>query len=224
MKNTKRLVTLSLILVLITTSIVFGAARKEITAICTDIKIMINGHDFIPRNVNGDAVMPISYEGTTYLPVRAIANALDMEVSWDQETRTVILNDKVAEDGFYLTELMQPYESYGFEIPANSVEIGGKEYKNSFSTSSDARFELASHYNTFTGTIYVPKKGNFDEAVNIKIKDISTINDKLLYTRTLEPGVFINFEINVKDIDKIKIGVDGDYRGRLVIFGSPKLK
>jgi len=40
---------------------------------------------------NGDAVEPFIWEGTTYLPVRAIGEALGLEVDWDNATATVIL-------------------------------------------------------------------------------------------------------------------------------------
>jgi hypothetical protein len=39
--------------------------------------------------VNGVSVEPFIINGTTYLPVRAVAEALDMEVSWDNASKSV---------------------------------------------------------------------------------------------------------------------------------------
>ena len=36
---------------------------------------------------------PFIYEGTTYLPVRAVSEALGKNVSWDSETKTVMVTD-----------------------------------------------------------------------------------------------------------------------------------
>jgi len=39
----------------------------------------------------GNPVYPIIYNGTTYLPIRAVSNMLDIPVAWDATTKTVIL-------------------------------------------------------------------------------------------------------------------------------------
>jgi hypothetical protein len=44
-----------------------------------------------PRDANGASVEPFTVNGTTYLPVRAIAEALGMEVSWDNGAKTVYI-------------------------------------------------------------------------------------------------------------------------------------
>ena len=59
-------------------------------------KIEIDGEEFIAKDVNGNVVEPFIYNGTTYLPVRAIATAFDKDVAWDESTYTVKLNSKSA--------------------------------------------------------------------------------------------------------------------------------
>lgn len=56
-----------------------------------NVNVYINGEFILPMDVNGNVVNPILKDGTTYLPVRAIAEAFNKEVSWEQETHTVIL-------------------------------------------------------------------------------------------------------------------------------------
>lgn len=55
--------------------------------------IMIDGEALLCYDANGVLVEPFVYEGTTYVPVRAIATAFDTTVSWDQETKTVHLGE-----------------------------------------------------------------------------------------------------------------------------------
>ena len=47
-----------------------------------------------PKDVNGNVVEPFIIDGTTYLPVRAICNALGLKVNWNSETNTVELTEK----------------------------------------------------------------------------------------------------------------------------------
>lgn len=60
----------------------------------SDIKLVINGKTVTPRDGDGDVVEPFTIDGTTYLPVRAVANALGMDVDWNGNTNTVTLTDK----------------------------------------------------------------------------------------------------------------------------------
>lgn len=57
----------------------------------SDIKLVINGEAVTPRDGNGNVVEPFTIDGTTYLPVRAVANALGMDVDWNGKTHTVTL-------------------------------------------------------------------------------------------------------------------------------------
>lgn len=59
-----------------------------------NIKIKLNGKEIIPKDEKGNTVEPFIIDGTTYLPVRALANALNLEVNWDSYNNTVVLSDK----------------------------------------------------------------------------------------------------------------------------------
>lgn len=59
-----------------------------------DIKITLNGNTVNPTDVTGKTVEPFIIDGTTYLPVRAVSNALGANVDWDGETSTVILTSE----------------------------------------------------------------------------------------------------------------------------------
>lgn len=61
-----------------------------------DIKLYINGQPVIPKDANGNTVEPFAINGTTYLPVRAVGAALDMNVNWDATTNSVILSSKTS--------------------------------------------------------------------------------------------------------------------------------
>ena len=58
-----------------------------------NIKLVIDGATITPKDANGSTVEPFIYNGTTYLPVRAVGNALGKQVSWDGKTKTVYLGD-----------------------------------------------------------------------------------------------------------------------------------
>ena len=55
------------------------------------IGITLNGAKFTPRDADGKEVSVFLYNGTTYVPVRAISEAMGMDVSFNSATRTVVL-------------------------------------------------------------------------------------------------------------------------------------
>ena len=75
-----------------TTYATVGTITKELSY--NNIKITLNGNEITPTDANGTYVEPFIIDGTTYLPVRAVANALDLGVEWNGETNTVMLSDK----------------------------------------------------------------------------------------------------------------------------------
>jgi transglutaminase-like putative cysteine protease len=70
-----------------------GAANltQNIAATYRDIKIYIDRTLIAPKDANGAVVEPFIFNGTTYLPVRAVAEALGKEVSWDGGTNSVYI-------------------------------------------------------------------------------------------------------------------------------------
>ena len=66
-------------------------ATETISVIYDNIKILIDGVEYTAYDANGNVVEPFIYNGTTYLPVRGIANAFDVDVNWDSENSIVNL-------------------------------------------------------------------------------------------------------------------------------------
>lgn len=58
---------------------------REISAAFRDIKIIVDGKQL------STPAEPFIYNGTTYLPVRAVGEAVGKEVVWDNDTKTVTL-------------------------------------------------------------------------------------------------------------------------------------
>ncbi|MDR1503418.1 MAG: copper amine oxidase N-terminal domain-containing protein, partial [Prevotella sp.] len=55
---------------------------KAIPVTYRDIKIIIDGIEFTPKDANGKTVEPFIYNGTTFVPIRAISEAFGVEVGW----------------------------------------------------------------------------------------------------------------------------------------------
>ena len=67
----------------------FTDTVKTLEAHFSGIRITVDGNEITPHDANGNTVEPFIVDGTTYLPVRAVGEALGKEVGWDGATRTV---------------------------------------------------------------------------------------------------------------------------------------
>ena len=96
----KKKVVVSVILsAIIVASMSIGAfAAENLTVISAylnhAIKVTLDGEQLDLRDAQGNKVTPITYQGSTYLPVRAVAEAAGINVEWDGATQTVILGDQ----------------------------------------------------------------------------------------------------------------------------------
>ena len=76
------------------------ATNDLLTITIHPIKIMVNGEAFHPTDVNGNEVMTFSVNGTSYAPVRALAEAYGLEVGYDSKTNTATVNGPTKQSQF----------------------------------------------------------------------------------------------------------------------------
>lgn len=63
-----------------------------------DIKIYYNNKAQTFTDVTGKIVYPLSYNGTTYLPVRAVSNLFGLKIDWDGVNNTVNIRKEQEQD------------------------------------------------------------------------------------------------------------------------------
>ena len=81
------------------------------------IRILVNGQVFAPKDANGNDVLVFTYNGTTYAPLRALAEAYDLEVGYDAKSNTATVTNPAAANSFASswTVKEKPVTNYGSE-------------------------------------------------------------------------------------------------------------
>lgn len=59
-----------------------------------NLNIEISGKAYKPTGPNGESLSPIVYQGTTYLPVRSISEALNTDVNYDSSNNKILITPK----------------------------------------------------------------------------------------------------------------------------------
>jgi hypothetical protein len=68
------------------------AASGTIKIEVNPVSVLVDGEVFQPTDVNGNSVMVFTYNGTTYAPLRALAEAYGLEVGYDSAKQLVTVN------------------------------------------------------------------------------------------------------------------------------------
>ncbi len=72
---------------------------KEIVVAYRSLNIIVDNQNVkFGYDSAGNPIEPFIYNGTTYLPVRAVAEALGKDVAWDDSTGTIFIGDDNAEN------------------------------------------------------------------------------------------------------------------------------
>lgn len=235
MKKTNLGIITAVAAVSLTVGVAASGVVEDITAqLRGDLKIIIDGKTQTFQDVNGQVVYPVMYNGTTYLPLRAIGGVMGKPVAWDGDTQTVTLGEKDAlhsviaisdkGDGAFgskiidTTQLTFPYgelkedKTYQSAVRLEDVNSAEKEYT----------LKLDEAYAMMNVTLHNPQSSG--AAVKMEVKDKKT--DIVLLSKTLEPGQFIEAtNVNLNSTDEICFCATGSIGSNdVAYFLDPQVK
>lgn len=161
MKKRTLLIALAMLLCLAVGAAAAGGLQEIKAYLDQDITVRYDGQAQAFTDASGKTVYPISYNGTTYLPVRAVAGLFGVDVDWDQTTRTVLLGRTGAQD---FIDTLKPYSAQPYancfalhQTAGRKTEtIAGREYTHwiELSTNGGGYYDLGGKYSTLTVQTY----------------------------------------------------------------------
>lgn len=184
------------------------------------IKLFVDGKLVKPTDSDGKVVEPFIYDGTTYLPLRALSNALtnyEKEVSWDAKTSSIYVGKAPVAAQTDLSEIT-PYSYTAMFRTGNdaSFKILDKTITpfNSFPGWEDATFMLHSNYSSLIGQFVISytSLGSDDKGavvfLNVDKKGNETEIAKFNADAGDEP---INIHVDLRGVEILKIRTYGEY-------------
>ncbi|WP_289139996.1 hypothetical protein [uncultured Brevibacillus sp.] len=178
-----------------------------------EVRVQVNGTHVALRDVKGNVITPISYQGANYFPIRSISDALDIAVDYDETTKTIILGEKV--DGVSIVDGFK--DMYHTKNSAQTT-YKGKDYKEAYfnNGSGDRSTNFMLYPNKEHQTLYLQIA-----AVNGDIKDL-TIEDgdtntilKKIDVIKAEEGL-VTVQADIGDVKSLYI--HGNVKGGTAVF------
>lgn len=189
---------------------------KSIEVIYNGIKVVVDGQLItFGKDLEGNFVEPFIYNGTTYLPVRSVGEALGKTVNWDNITQTVYIGVNSYETN-YMTDILEPYKNNYTDIynskGSESFDVAGTKYYNGFlmggNTDDYVLYNLNGEYSEITGVLGISSwiADNQSRPFNIYI-------DGVLYKSIeLIPGNLPQ-EINIPVSGALQLKFESPYGG-----------
>lgn len=152
MRRTFRLPAAFLSLTLLSAGITLPASAQDapMPEGVTPVSILIDGQVFSGKNERGETVKPFAYDGTTYVPIRALGNALGYGVSWDSKSSCVVVDTKGK-----ATALSTKTGGEQAPLPAGVTKIDKIRINKQVFKGYNERGEQVAPF-AYDGTTYVP--------------------------------------------------------------------
>lgn len=185
------------------------AYTNYIEAIYNNIRIVVDG-----KEVHTDTE-PFISEGTTYLPVRTVAEALGKPVYWDGPNYTVYIGEnfgKLEYPSATIKDVDNIGDSFYEEGANNLTDNYGNNYsyalkQHQWYNSGTFQTLLNMKYKRFKCTLYVPKGCTSDYTAKILIKtDGKVVYTSPEITKTSRP---IDVDVNITGCNDFQIEVTG---------------
>ena len=151
--------------------------------VLTGVEIYVDGVEMKPTDANGNPVETFVYNGTTYVPLRAVSQSLGYAVNWDGANQRVYIGEQPGQKQ-YLLSVCPPYQSDHFYTP-ETISMSGKTYTNCCTFDyfdAFALFNLNGQYQTFSFDI-----GHIDEKSMVEGTLYIYLDGELAYTMELDP-------------------------------------
>ena len=165
-----------------------------VTYAANTVRIVIDNKELIPTDVNGNRVDPIIIDGTTYLPVRAVANAFGKSIYWDGPNYTVYLGDMNGNLEYPTEELsINDNIGAGWGKTSELKDNLGNTYSRAIYPFNNNAYEKICNmkFSKFKGTIYVKEGSTTNKSTQIVIKaDGKTIYTSPEITKSSPPASF----------------------------------
>ena len=212
MKKTRFAVLIALTAVLSLSTGAFAASNMtSIQAYLNGtVKFRLDGQAWRPLDDKGKEVLPITYNGTTYLPLRVVANALDIPIVWEGSTQTIRIRDS-SNLNLYSSKVKADFwseKSYDI-VDKKQLVFGGKTYNGAYAFAAEnvglgwyegsphAKFDFGSKYNRFHLIVVAES--------DMKIRVLNGSNQQLAEEISLEADKVTELDIDLQGSQQVYV-------------------
>lgn len=188
------------------------------------IKMKLFGRDFAPQEANGNYIKPISYNGRTYLPVRTIAEALNIPIDWDGATSTVWIGGRTETVPVNSTSLYEDKSRTILTTDPEKLTSSSKVYKWGITNDKPLNsvyfrciVKPNGKYSHFTADLFLAADVKKDFVLEFRKESLEGL---VIRSVTLKPGQTISIDLDIAGVQNLYVAAQAGTVSK-VIIGEP---
>lgn len=196
-----------------------AALAGKTIEVFTGVNVYVNDQLIQPKDANGNPVEVFVHNGTTYLPIRAIGNALGLPVQWEGKTNSAYVGKHQGDKPAVWLKDLDYFMGKNWVIYDGKNNLG--EITNNAFTSSDrfyynGGFEntylINGQYSAISGTLFQTYEKRSNTSFDSKLEIYG--DGELLYSATMKGGVKpLDFYVSLTGVLELKVIFNGSYSG-----------
>lgn len=134
-----------------------AALTNKTIQVATGVSLYINDQKLDPKDPNGNPVEPFILDGTTYLPVRAVSEALGVPIQWEGSTWSVYIGQHTSDKPAAWLSQMDYFsgtENNIFYTDASEKDNLGNTHYHCITRDFDRTYKLNGQYSRMAGVLY----------------------------------------------------------------------
>lgn len=202
-----------------------AAIAQNISAeLRSDFTIVVDGTTRTFQDANGAVVYPLLYQGSTYLPIRAIGQVMGKNVGWNGTTNTVTLSGQslvTDADSFNSNQTTTPGQTTVVNPGQTTVVTPGQTTTTGIITAEQAKAKALAHAGlTASQVIFVQCKLDWENGRRVyEVEFYTTTYKEYDYEIDATTGAVVSFDYDAEYYTRPQIGT-----GTGTLIGVEKAK
>lgn len=178
-----------------------AALAGKTIQVFTGVNIYVDDQLIQPKDANGNPVEVFVHNGTAYLPIRAIGNALGMPVQWEGKTNSAYVGKHQGDKPAVWLKDLDYFVGNSWDT-YNGKDNLGAEHKNAIYSGRNT-YLINGQYSAITGTFFQA----YGERSSETVSAIEIYGDgELLYSAEMHGGVKpIDFYVSLVGVLELKV-------------------
>ena len=182
-----------------------AALTAKTIQVYTGVDIYVDDMKLEPTDANGNPVEVFVYNGTTYLPVRAVGEAVGKTVQWEPKTNSVYLGKHTGEKPAVWLQDLDYFTGREFDVePTEKDNLGNTRQEVIVDNRFDNTYLLNGQYSAISGTLFQ----RYDyRSYDYKSSTLYIYGDgELLYSAEITGGMTpIDFYVDLTGVLELEI-------------------
>ena len=187
------------------TSPALAALAAKTIQVYTGVDIYVDDQKLEPTDANGNPVEAFVHNGTTYLPVRAVSEAVGKPVQWEPKTNSVYLGEHTADKPAVWLQDLDYFTGSKLDIePTEKDNLGNTRHEVIVQDGGfDNTYLLNGQYSAISGTFFQ----RYDDRTSSGESELLIYGDgELLYSAKMAGGMQpIDFYVDLTGVLKLEI-------------------